>query len=142
MSKSRINFSDPVAKAQFCNQARQLEDVWTVEFKRFYAGRTLKQNNAYFALVVPAFADYLTEQWGYEHTDEAAHIELRRAILGKEIIHPETGEVKMVFPSTTKLSTIQFSEYDARAREFVERLTGQKIAEPDPRYREKRTVRA
>jgi hypothetical protein len=95
-----------------------------VEFKRFYPARTNKQNRTYWGMVVPAFADYLTEQWGYEHTTDDAHIELRKAILGKEIIHPETGEVKMVYPSTTKLSTAQFSEFYERARAMVEELTG------------------
>jgi hypothetical protein len=142
MSKSTINFSDPVAKARFCNQARQLEDEWDVEFKRHYAGRTNKQNRTYWGMVVTAFADYLTEQWGYEHTTDDAHIELRKAILGKEITNPHTGEVKMVYPSTTKLSTAQFSEFFERARAMVEELTGVPIPDPDPRYREKRQVPA
>lgn len=140
MSKSAINFADPVEKARFCNQARQLDGVWTVEFKRFRAGRTGKQNRTYFGLVVSAFADYLTEQWGYEHTHDDAHMELRKAILGKHIIHPETGEAKMVYPSTTTLNTAQFSEFFERARAMVEELTGVPIADPDPRYREKVTA--
>jgi hypothetical protein len=102
--KSAINFTDPVAKAKFCNQARQLDGVWTVEFKRYRAGRTLKQNNAYHALIVPIFADWLTAEWGCEHTHDEAHMEIRKTILGREIIHPETGLSKMICSSTTKLN--------------------------------------
>ena len=132
--KSVIDFSNPVESARFRQDSYKLEGRWTVELKRYRATRSNQQNRAYWGMVVPVFADWLTAQWGYLHTPEDAHHELKLLVLGRDVVNPHTGEVKRIAPPTHTMTTEQFSDFFERARAEVERLTGRHIDDPDPSY--------
>jgi hypothetical protein len=95
--------------------------------------RTLSQNAYYHAVVVPVIAHILTERLRKEDPDcadishDEAHDALKRHILGKVI----AGGIEVV-RSTTRLSTIGFSDFVERARQIAAE-EGYYIPEPGSR---------
>ena len=88
--------------------------------KRQQTQRSLKQNAAYWAIVVPAIADYC----GYEKDE--AHEALKFRFLRK-------GEPDALLPttrSTTELTVQEFEDYVRQVRQFAAETLGLDIPEP------------
>jgi hypothetical protein len=102
----------------------------TVEIAPERPVRSLKQNAFYHACVVPVIAHILTEKLretdpdAPEVTNEEAHQALKRDVLGKVIV----GGLELV-RSTTKLSTVGFSDFTERGRQIAAEA-GYYIADP------------
>jgi hypothetical protein len=132
VNQSIVDFSDPAAKARFCNDARKLDGRWRVEMRRYRARRSDRQNAAYWSMVVPILADYITAEWGQLCTHDDAHEIIKASILPKRFVNPRTGEEVTVGGSSAALDTERFSVFFDQARQMVTELTGIEIADPDP----------
>lgn len=132
--KTVVNFSNPVEVARICNDLRRLAGAWSVEVKRYRAGRTNKQNAAYWSMVCPVLADWITENWGQTCTPDDAHEILKSSLLRKRVTNPATGETLEFCGSTARLNVEEFSGFFDAARELVFKLTGVEVPDPDPAY--------
>jgi len=98
-----------------------------VTFKRARKRRSLDQNNYYWGCVVPAFLASFRD-WSPETgwNADMVHEVLKAKFLGKVREWPMTitpdGEVIDVIPTTTKLTTSEFSDYTELARQWAASL--------------------
>lgn len=100
-------------------------DVYKLPLKRSKA-----QNRYYHSIIKKAFRTLWNEVIGGVTTD-MAHEMLKRNFLPLEVISPHTGEVIMLYRSTTTLSTKEFSEFIEACRGYYLHETGEEIPLPN-----------
>lgn len=140
ISSGRVLYPEP---EKFREAIRALPDgVYTNKIEKLYSKRTNRQNAWYWGIVLPMVRDGLKDV-GYDcDTVEEAHeickeqfiiIEGRKR---KRLINKQTGEIKYlkVFPSTRKLTTVQFKEYTERIVRWAAEYLNIVIPDPDPEY--------
>jgi hypothetical protein len=114
----KVQFDNALAWAQHCQSLKGASVEVTCRKQR--TQRSLKQNAAYWAIVVPAIADYC----GYEKDE--AHEALKFRFLRK-------GEPDALLPtsrSTTELTVQEFEDYVRQVRQFAAETLGLDIPEP------------
>lgn len=81
--------------------------------------RSNDQNSYYWSGVIPLVKDGLIEV-GYReiNSNEETHDLMKYMFLKKQIVNEQTGEVIETIGSTTKLTTIEFSDYIDRIAQF------------------------
>jgi len=95
-------------------------------------GRSSDQNKYYWSGVIPLIKDGLIDV-GYReiNSNEAVHDLMKYMFLKKQIVNQETGEVIETIGSTTKLTTIEFSDYVDRIAQFAAEILGVVIQPPN-----------
>lgn len=122
--KRTVDMRDRAAKRDLQAAIGALHgDVYEVQWKRRVRGRTLSQNAAYWACVVPALVAGIREQWGENVTGEQAHRMLKERHLKVETRHvdEDTGEIRCLeyVRSTTELDAQEFTEYMDACSKFI-----------------------
>lgn len=86
--------------------------------------RSLSQNKYYWKVMVPAVKEGLRDMgWDEIKTDDDAHEYILEEFLKREIKNHETGKIKVIPGSTSRLSTKEFGEFiDAVVKWAVEFL--------------------
>jgi hypothetical protein len=115
------------------------DGYYTNTIKKIYNNRTNPQNAYYWAVVLPIVRDGLKDV-GYEcDTVEEAHEFCKNQFIvikgrkRKRLINKHTGEIKYVniFPSTKKLSTVEFNEYFEKIIQWAAEYLGCSIPYPN-----------
>lgn len=93
--------------------------------------RSNDQNAYYWSGVIPLVKDGLIEV-GYReiNSNEEVHDLMKYMFLKKRIVNEETGEVIETIGSTTKLTTIEFSNYIDQIAQFAAEMLGIVIPPP------------
>lgn len=94
--------------------------------------RTSPQNAYYWSGVLPLVRDGLKEI-GYREiqTNEQTHDLMKARFLKINVVNEITGEVLESIDTTTKLSTIEFSDYIDRIAQFAAEYLGINIPPPN-----------
>ena len=137
-----VNMSVPADKRGWLTRLGKLTGLWEFAIKTRCRARTLPQNAAYWALVIPAATQGFSEQWGYRVSEEEAHETLAEEFLFEErrLVNEATGEIKWVRSrrSTATLSTKEFSEYYESCCLLLAMFCNVAVPDPDPDWREKK----
>ena len=115
----RMILDNPTSFAQECDRLRDKPIEVTIRKRR--TQRTLKQNRAYFGLIIGEIAEHC----GY--TKDEAHEALAWKFLRQ-------GEPDAMLPkrrSTSDLSTKEFEEYTAQVKQFAAEELGLFIPDPN-----------
>lgn len=129
--KTIIDCDVPDNKRRLMSQIGTLSGLYRVDMEPARNVRSNRQNAYYWAAIVSAFAQFLTEQ-DYDITGpDEAHEFLKARFLAVTVTCRTTGEViGRRVRSTTELDTAQFSEYCERCRAWLAEFFH--IVVPDP----------
>lgn len=123
-----IDFDSAPSLGELWNIFRSLRGRWRVTVKRDRAKRSTQQNRYYWGAVVRTFALWLKESQGDDWSEDDAHEILKdRFGFKREVIDPETGEIKQVVRSTTTYSTAEFTEYCMKCERWMIQFCGTKL---------------
>lgn len=122
--KRAVDMRDRAAKRDLQAEIGALHGaIYDLQWKRRVRGRTLSQNAAYWACVVPAMVAGIREQWGENVTGERAHAMLKDRFLKVETRHvdEDTGEIRSLeyVRSTTELDAAEFVAYMDECCQFI-----------------------
>ena len=99
--------------------------------KRLYNKRSNEQNRYYWGYIIPEFCRGYKELNAENITKEQAHEFLKKEFLFTEFVNEESGEVKRISKSTSKLTTVEFIEYINECARFINEWFGIEILEPN-----------
>jgi len=146
MEFGRVVYPDP---EKFRRAIQSLPDgIYINRIEKLYSKRTNPQNSYYWGVVLPLVKDGLL-QVGYEcHSLDEAHEFCKNQFIiiqgrkRKRLVNRETGEVRYVkvFPSTRKLTTVEFSEYIDRIIRWSAEYLGVIIPYPGEILEEKEEI--
>lgn len=105
-----------------------------IKMKERRPNRSLSQNSAWHAIVVPIFA-----QCYGEDNLEAAHYTLLRHI-HYEVCQDMNGRLRRKVKRTHMLSTVEFCELYEKAQRFIADEYGVFVPDPDPNWKARKTV--
>jgi hypothetical protein len=135
MKELILDLSNFQVKAQLLNHIRSLEGKFRIKIVKEHKRRSDQQNSYYHAVIVDLFGDWLREN-GYDLTNDDAHEMLRDRFLREDVIAPATGEIiGSRNKSTTKLSTVEFIEYNEKCAQWMAEFCGIVVPPPDPYYK-------
>lgn len=118
-----INLSDPVIKRRLISRINSLEGIWELTLEPVKPTRSLNQNRYYFSALVLPFKEWIQENYGDPSiTNEQAHVELKKAVLGTKHLEALDGEILEIVPDTHEMPTNEFSTYIDQAAEFLARV--------------------
>ncbi len=101
---------------EWINQHKDHKITLSIEVRK--KKRSNPQNSYYWSVVVPMIRDGIVNM-GNDCTLEEAHELLKMKFNYKEIVNEESGEVVQLPKSTTKLNTIDFTEYLEKIQRFA-----------------------
>lgn len=130
-------------KRRLVTEVGALTGMYEVELKPKRSTRTLKQNAAWWALVVEPLFRFLRAQEYDIYDPDQAHEMLKVKLLRIAVVCERTGEVLGYRTrSTTELSTTEFADLYDRARAWLDDKFGIQIPDPDPDWRENQATEA
>lgn len=135
MKEQLIDLSDPRTKGLLLSHVRSLEGLHRVTIVKHRKIRTNAQNSYYHACIVAPWADWLREM-GHEIGDDndEAHRMLADRFLERNV-HDENGEIIGTYTqSTSKLTTVEFIEYNDQCAQFLAEFCEIVVLPPDPFY--------
>src|ERR1043166_5161356 len=131
-----VDMDNRDAKRQLLAFVGALRGAYEVKIEPRRNTRSLKQNAAYWALVVDPLFRFLTDQHPEVTHAEHAHMLLRAKFLRRTIIDRGTGEVLgQAIRSTTDLTTEEMSDNVERCRAWMWEKLGIATQDPDPLYK-------
>ncbi|MCK9220237.1 MAG: hypothetical protein M0P47_09340 [Bacteroidales bacterium] len=102
-----------------------------VKVEKLYKKRSQEENKYYWGVVINEFCRGYKDMTSEDITPETAHELLKQKCNGKDVPHPETGEILTVGRTTTELTTIQFIEYWDRCRDWIQDWFGIYVPAPN-----------
>jgi hypothetical protein len=91
----------------------------SVSIEAVYLKRSYRQTRYYWGCIVKACKIGIKEQWDEDYSSEDCHFFLKYHCNYQEKVDMETGEI-IRLPLTTKvLKTLEFEEFEERARRFI-----------------------
>lgn len=91
------------------------------------------QRGYYWAVVIPIITNAINEQQGEEaFSRDDVHQYLRQLHNTKVTIHPDTLQEVKIPASTSNLTTVGFSEYTERCKDWAAQMLSVFIPDPDP----------
>lgn len=128
-----LNLDDVEIKRRLIQQITTLRGLWEVELKPRRFVRTLRQNKYYWIGVVIPFREWLREAYGDSWiTAEQAH-----EMLKDRLLSGQDGEIGVLPPSTTKLSTAEFAKYVDDAAAFLAEFCSIVVIPPEIFYQQR-----
>lgn len=100
---------------------------------RYRGNRSLKQNRLYWKWV-RCIVNHLLDSTGELFTNEEVHQELVSRFLERRVVRRLGGGVREVSPSTTELTTVEFSDYLDRIEYYASDRLGLALPHPDDLY--------
>lgn len=134
MEKVRISKENGKLSAKALRIAidKLVDGVWEITIKKVRGTRSLDQNGYLFGVVYPMLLDGLLEA-GWELTcTEEVHEFCKQLMLSQQHVNKHTGEVVSYPNSTAKMTTVEFSTYTDKIREYAIEYLGLEIPDPDP----------
>jgi hypothetical protein len=123
----RISYRD-----RFIDALKQMPDCRVrLSVEKLYNRRSTNQNAYYHGVICYEFCEGYYAMTGDRIEADNAHELLKFRCNGKDIPHPETGEVLRVPQTTTSLTTVEFEEYLDRCRAFILEWFGVTVPMPN-----------
>lgn len=120
-----LNLSDPVTQRKLRGRISQLRGLWELTLDPIRPTRSLQANKYYWISVIAPFKEWLWENWGdITITNEQAHVELKKNVLGEQEIVNEAGQKLLLVPDTHEMTTAEFATYIDHAAEWLARNCG------------------
>jgi hypothetical protein len=102
-----------------------------VSIEGVYGKRSLKQNKYYWGCIAKACKIGIKAEWDEDYSLEDCHFLLKYHCNYQEKVDMDTGEI-IRLPLTTKvLKTIEFEEYEEKARRFIKQWFNIEIPLPN-----------
>ncbi len=90
-----------------------------VKVEKLYKKRSNDQNSYYWGVLIPLFAQGWKDTTGETIDSEQAHEILKQECNYTELVNSTTGEILKYGKTTTKLTTVEFEDYQERCRRFI-----------------------
>lgn len=111
---------------------RNLKDGKHIVTVKDYRKRSLPQNAYYWSVMVPMIRDGLYNNGFDDVTDnEDAHEVIKMEFLTRRIVSKQTGDVKDIYGSTTKLSITEFNQFIEKVCKWAAEYLGVNIPSPN-----------
>ena len=112
--------------------SRDVERPWKVIVQEYVKDRTAEQNAYYWGVVLPAIQAFIVEHRGENYSCDDIHEWYRDEFLPHKEIAIK-GKIKVVRPSTARLTVKEFSEYLERV---IHHAAENRIVIPAPEWRD------
>ncbi len=114
----------------------QAEDgIYLVEVKKVRKPRSNDQNAWLWGCIYPLLLDAMIDA-GWEFTNtEQLHEFFKAQMTADEVVNRETGEIVKFPSSTSSMSTVEFSAYCEKLREYAREYLNVEIPDPDKYWR-------
>ena len=114
----------------------QAEDgIYLVEVKKVRKPRSNDQNAWLWGCIYPLLLDAMIDA-GWEFTNtEQLHEFFKAQMTADEVVNRETGEIVKFPSSTSSMSTVDFSAYCEKLREYAREYLNVEIPDPDKYWR-------
>ena len=134
MKEQIIDLSNPREKSMLRAHISALEGKYRVTITKERKRRSDAQNRYYWACIVDLFGEWLRNN-GNDLTNEDAHEMLRDRFLHEDVTLPATGEIiGSRNRSTSKLTTVEFIDYNERCAQWLSEFCGLIVPAPNPYY--------
>ena len=112
-----------------------LDGIYQVEVKKVRKPRSNDQNGWLWGCIYPMPLDALNDA-GWEFVDvEQVHEFFKAQMTADKVVNRETGEIVEFPTSTARMSTVAFSTYCERLREYAREYLNVEIPDPDKYWR-------
>ena len=112
-----------------------LDGIYLVEVKKVRKPRSNDQNGWLWGCIYPMLLDALNDA-GWEFVDvEQVHEFFKAQMTADKVVNRETGEIVEFPTSTARMSTVAFSTYCERLREYAREYLNVEIPDPDKYWR-------
>ena len=108
-----------------------LDGIYLVEVKKVRKPRSNDQNGWLWGCIYPLLLDGMIDA-GWEFTNtEQLHEFFKSQMTAEEVVNKETGEIVKFPSSTSRMSTVEFSTYCEKLREYAREFLNIEIPDPD-----------
>ena len=112
-----------------------LDGIYQVEVKKVRKPRSNDQNGWLWGCIYPMLLDALNDA-GWEFVDvEQVHEFFKAQMTADKVVNRETVEIVEFPTSTARMSTVAFSTYCERLREYAREYLNVEIPDPDKYWR-------
>ena len=112
-----------------------LDGIYLVEVKKVRKPRSNDQNGWLWGCIYPLMLDAMVDA-GWEFTNtEQLHEFFKAQMTADEVVNRETGEIVKFPSSTSSMSTVDFSAYCEKLREYARDYLNVEIPDPDKYWR-------
>jgi len=112
-----------------------LDGIYLVEVKKVRKPRSNDQNGWLWGCIYPLLLDAMIDA-GWEFTNvEQLHEFFKAQMTADEVVNRETGEIVKFPSSTSSMSTVEFSAYCEKLREYAREYLNVEIPDPDKYWR-------
>ena len=112
-----------------------LDGIYLVEVKKVRKPRSNDQNAWLWGCIYPLLLDAMIDA-GWEFTNtEQLHEFFKAQMTADEVVNRETGEIVKFPSSTSRMSTVEFSAYCEKLREYAREYLNVEIPDPDKYWR-------
>lgn len=112
-----------------------LDGIYLVEVKKVRKPRSNDQNGWLWGCIYPLMLDGMVDA-GWEFTNvEQLHEFFKAQMTADEVVNRETGEIVKFPSSTSSMSTVEFSAYCEKLREYAREYLNVEIPDPDKYWR-------
>jgi hypothetical protein len=135
------DMNQPAIKRAIMSSIGTFEGLYEIKAQPKRDTRSLRQNAAWWALVVTPIYQYLREQEADVTCLIDCHEMLREHFLKVPVFHPGTGElIGHRFLKTSKLSKPDFADLYNRVQAWALQSIGVVILDPDPFFQSNREM--
>jgi len=99
--------------------------------KKLYKKRSNPQNSYHWGYIIIEFCRGWKETYGEIITKDQAHEFLKDRFLFTEVVNEQTGEVVKMSKKSSKLTTVEFMEFNDECGKFINEWFGIIILKPD-----------
>lgn len=112
-----------------------MDGIYLVEVKKVRKPRSNDQNGWLWGCIYPLLLDAMIDA-GWEFTNvEQLHEFFKAQMTADEVVNRETGEIVKFPSSTSSMSTVEFSAYCEKLREYAREYLNVEIPDPDKYWR-------
>ena len=112
-----------------------VDGIYLVEVKKVRKPRSNDQNGWLWGCIYPLMLDAMIDA-GWEFTNvEQLHEFFKAQMTADEVVNRETGEIVKFPSSTSRMSTVEFSAYCEKLREYAREYLNVEIPDPDKYWR-------
>ncbi len=108
-----------------------LDGIYLVDVKKVRKPRSNDQNGWLWGCIYPMLLDGMIDA-GWEFTNvEQLHEFFKAQMTADQVVNKETGEIIKFPSSTSTMSTVEFSTYCEKLREYAREYLNVEIPDPD-----------
>lgn len=118
MNQYLIDFNREESKKKLWAALKDLQGMYIVKVKQHFDNRTISQNEYYWGFVLKKIIEHIAEK-DASITEEDMHELFKEKFNSRMIFDAETGEMKRVSQSTTKMNTKKFGEFIKNVKQWA-----------------------